>query len=185
MNHSLPASLSFLRSELPSHWVGLGVIQLPKRNFFQSIGDYFAEKSGKQRISFVVVNEESLKTLHYQGSTLISSEFVDIHNLDHFYFSEGNTSDGLVSLFNCEASVVVSKNKKGDLKLKDYFLKIMPALLGENAEPIRKIEDIQWAQESKKHIAEVLKHWPEQIKARKDKEEAEEKERLAQEAHIS
>ncbi|RXK49895.1 hypothetical protein [Aquirufa rosea] len=185
MNPTLPASLNFLRSELPSHWLGLGVIQLPKRNFFQSIGDYFAEKSGKQRISFVVVSEDSLKTLHYQGSSLLSTDVLDIHNLDHFYFSEGNTSDGLVSLFNCEASLIVSKSKKGDLKLKDYFFRIMPVLLGENAEPIRKIEEIQWAQQSKKNIAEVLKHWPDRIKARKDAEEAAEKARLAQEAHIS
>ena len=57
----------------------------------------------------------------------------------------------------------------------DYHIKILPCLLGENASNVQAIQSIQWAQESKKAILEILKSWPTKIQERKAKEAAEEK----------
>ena len=45
----------------------------------------------------------------------------------------------------------------------DHHVKILPCLLGENASNVQAIQSIQWAQESKKIITDILKGWPEQI----------------------
>jgi hypothetical protein len=59
-------------------------------------------------------------------------------------------------------------------KMVDHHIKILPCLLGENASNVQAIQSIQWAQESKKALTEILKNWPAQILDRKAKEAAEE-----------
>ena len=75
----LPSSFQFIQSHLPSNTKGLGITTLSKRNFFQSIGDYFAEKSGKNTniargmvdeelsFEFLVINGDSLKVDDIEG----------------------------------------------------------------------------------------------------------------------
>jgi hypothetical protein len=45
--------------------------------------------------------------------------------------------------------------------------------LGENASNVQAIQSIQWAQESKKVLTDILKSWPAKIQERKAKEAAE------------
>jgi hypothetical protein len=51
----------------------------------------------------------------------------------------------------------------------DHHVKILPCLLGENASNVQAIQSIQWAQESKKIITDILKGWPELIAKKKAK----------------
>ncbi len=159
----LPSSFQFIQSHLPSNTKGLGITTLSKRNFFQSIGDYFAEKSGKNRVSYVAVGDDFITLLHFQGTDLITEKTIKLDQLDHFYVSEGQTADGIIHHLSCDATVIISEKKMVDL-----HVKILPCLLGENASNVQAIQSIQWAQESKKIITEILKGWPEQIAKTKE-----------------
>jgi hypothetical protein len=164
----LPSSFQFIQSHLPSNTKGLGITTLSKRNFFQSIGDYFAEKSGKNRVSYVAVGDDFITLLHFQGTNIIDEKTINLDQLDHFYVSEGQTVDGIIHHLSCDATVIISEKK-----MADHHVKILPCLLGENASNVQAIQSIQWAQESKKTITDILKTWPEQI-AKKKAEMAEE-----------
>jgi hypothetical protein len=154
----LPSSFQFIQSHLPAKTKGVGITTLSKRNFFQSIGDYFAEKSGKNRVSYVAVGDDFITLLHFQGTDLIGEKTIKLDQLDHFYVSEGQTPDGIIHHLSCEATVVISAKKTVN-----EYIKILPCLLGENASNVQAIQSIQWAQESKKALTEILKGWPEQI----------------------
>ena len=164
MSIQLPSTFQFVQKHLPANTKGLGITTLSKRNFFQSIGDFFAEKSGKKRVSYVAVADSSITQLHFQGDDLIAQNTIELNQLDHFYVSEGQTPDGIIHHLACDATVIIS-----DKKMEDYHIKILPCLLGENASNVQAIQSIQWAQESKKAITEILKGWPDQIAKNKAK----------------
>lgn len=159
----LPSSFQFIQSYLPSNTKGLGITTLSKRNFFQSIGDYFAEKSGKNRVSYVAVGDNFITLLHFKGTELIAEKTIELNKLDHFYVSEGQTSDGIIHHLSCDATEIISEKKR-----ENHHIKILPCLLGENASNVQAIQSIQWAQESKKIITEILKEWPNQIAKNKE-----------------
>jgi hypothetical protein len=165
----LPSTFQFIQKHLPANTKGLGITTLSKRNFFQSIGDFFADKSGKKRVSFVAVADTSITQLHFQGDDLIAENTIELSQLDHFYISEGQTPDGIIHHLSCDATVIISEKK-----MEDHHIKILPCLLGENASNVQVIQSIQWAQESKKALTEILKGWPEQIAKQKAKKAAEE-----------
>jgi len=167
MSSILPSSFSFLASQTPREFVGLGVIQLPKRNFFQSIGDFFATKSGKQRISFLLLGSHEIKTLHYQGSDIIGTSDIPKNLIESIETHASKTADGLVIISNIEVIECVSVNDKGVKKLKTHLFQLMPALLGENTSPVNKVADIVWAQESRNSIVETLKAWNTSIQENK------------------
>jgi hypothetical protein len=164
MSLQLPSTFQFIQKHLPSNTKGLGITTLSKRNFFQSIGDYFSEKSGKNRVSYVAVGDDFITQLHFQGEDLIAENTIQLGQLDHFYVSEGQTPDGIIHHLSCDATVIVSAKK-----MVDHHIKILPCLLGENASNVQAIQSIQWAQESKKALTEILKEWPEQILKNKAK----------------
>jgi hypothetical protein len=163
MSLQLPSTFQFIQKHLPSNTKGLGITTLSKRNFFQSLGDYFSEKSGKKRVSYVAVGDEFITRLHFQGEDLIAENTIQLSQLDHFYVSEGQTPDGIIHHLSCDATVIVSAKKR-----EDQHIKILPCLLGENASNVQAIQSIQWAQESKKVIIEILKGWPNQIAKSKE-----------------
>jgi hypothetical protein len=169
MSLQLPSTFQFIQKHLPSNTKGLGITTLSKRNFFQSIGDYFSEKSGKNRVSYVAVGDDFITRLHFQGEDLIAENTIQLGQLDHFYVSEGQTADGIIHHLSCDATVKVSPKK-----MDEHHIKILPCLLGENASNVQAIQSIQWAQESKKVVTEILKNWPLKIQDRKAKEAAEE-----------
>jgi hypothetical protein len=149
----LAQSFSFIASETPAEFIGLGVIQLPTRNFFQSISDFFAEKSGKQRISFMAVGAHEIKKIHTQGSNILQS------------IREDKTSDGLIAISHIDIVECISVDKKGHKKLKSHYFKLMPALLGENTSPIQNVAEITAAYATKKAIIETLTAWSTAIEA--------------------
>jgi hypothetical protein len=161
----LAPSFSFLASEIPSDFIGLGVIQLPTRNFFQSIGDYFAEKSGKQRISFMAIGAHEIKKIHTQGSSILESTNIPKNLIESISFREDKTSDGLVGITHVDIVECVSVDKKGNKKIKSHYFKLMPALLGENTAPIQNLTEITTAHTSKKAIIETLTAWEAAIEA--------------------
>lgn len=159
MSANLPTSFSFLASQIPRDFIGLGVIQLPKRNFFQSIGDYFAIKSGKQRISFLLLGAHEVKVIHYQGSESIGMSDIPKNLIESIHIHASKTADGLVIISNIEMVECVSVNEKGDKKRKTHQFNLMPALLGENTSPVNNVNEIIWANESRQTIVETLKAW--------------------------
>lgn len=161
----LAKSFSFVQSEIPTEFVGLGVIQLPPRNFFQSIGDFFAEKSGKQRISFMAVGAHEIKKIHTQGSSILQSTSVPKNLIESISIREDKTSDGLVAISHIDIVECISVDKKGNKKLKSHYFKLMPALLGENTSPIQNVVEITEAHASKKLIIEILTTWETAIEA--------------------
>jgi hypothetical protein len=167
MSSNLPSSFSFLSSQTPRDFVGLGVIQLPKRNFFQSIGDFFAAKSGKQRISFLLLGGHEIKVVHYQGADLIGNSDIPKNLIESIEIHASKTSDGLVVISNIQVIECISVNDKGIKKLKTHTFNLMPALLGENTSPVNKVSDIVWAQESRNTIVETLKAWNTNIQENK------------------
>ena len=169
MNFHLPSTFQFIHSHLPANTKGVGITTLSKRNLFQSIGDFFAEKSGNKRVSYIAVGDDFIHQLHFQGTDLIAEKSIQIEQLDHFYVSEGQTPDGIIHHLSCDATIIKSKKK-----MEDVHIKILPCLLGENASNIQVIQTIQWAQESKKSIIDILKTWPERIEKYKAKIAAEE-----------
>jgi len=169
MNFHLPSTFQFIHSHLPANTKGVGITTLSKRNLLQSIGDFFAEKSGNKRLSYIAVGDDFIHQLHFQGTDLIAEKSIQIEQLDHFYVSEGQTPDGIIHHLSCDATIIKSKKK-----MEDVHIKILPCLLGENASNIQVIQTIQWAQESKKSIIDILKTWPERIEKHKAKIAAEE-----------
>lgn len=164
MNMQLPSTFQFIQRHLPANTKGLGITTLSKRNFFQSIGDFFAEKSGKNRVSYVAVGDDFITQLHFQGEDIIAENTIKLNQLDHFYVSEGQTPDGIIHHLSCDATIILSEKK-----MEEVHIKILPCLLGENASNVQAIQSIQWAQESKKIITDILKSWPEQIAKNKEK----------------
>lgn len=165
MSANLPSSFSFLASQTPRDFIGLGVIQLPKRNFFQSISDFFAARSGNQRISFLLLGAHEIKVVHYQGASLLTNSDIPKNLIESIDIQSSKTSDGLVSISNIKMVECISVNDKGVKKLQNHQFNLMPALLGENTSPVNKITDIVWAQDSRNTIVETLKSWKENILA--------------------
>jgi hypothetical protein len=165
MSANLPSSFSSLASQTPRDFIGLGVVQLPKRNFFQSISDFFAARSGNQRISFFLLGAHEIKVVNYQGANLLGSMDIPKNLIESIEIHTSKTSDGLVLISNIEVIECVSVDKKGVKKLKSHTFNLMPALLGENTSPVNNVNDILWAQESRKTIVETLKTWNESIQA--------------------
>jgi hypothetical protein len=165
MSAQLASSFSFIASEIPADFIGLGVIQLPSRNFFQSIGDFFAEKSGKQRISFMAVGAHEIKKIHTQGSSILQSTSVPKNLIESISIREDKTSDGLVAITHIDIVECISVDKKGNKKLKSHYFKLMPALLGENTSPIQSVTEITAAHAAKKAIIEALGTWETAIEA--------------------
>lgn len=165
MSAQLASSFSFIASEIPADFIGLGVIQLPSRNFFQSIGDFFAEKSGKQRISFMAVGAHEIKKIHTQGSSILQSTSVPKNLIESISIREDKTSDGLVAISHIDIVECISVDKKGNKKLKSHYFKLMPALLGENTSPIQQLTEITAAHAAKKAIIEALGTWETAIEA--------------------
>jgi hypothetical protein len=165
-NSPIPASLSFLQSYIPADCVALGVSQLPSRNIFQSIADFFASKSGKNRICYVAVSAQEIKLLQFQGDQLLTEKTFLIDSLEHLEHSEGSTDDGLIHLLHIHVGEIKSVNKKGIKKIASHYFKCMPPLLGLNTSPIQAIHEIQWAHQSKKLVQETLSSWPAKIEAR-------------------
>ncbi len=167
MSSILPTSFSFLASQTPIDFIGLGVIQLPKRNFFQSIGDFFATRSGNQRISFLLLGAHEIKSVHYQGSDLIGTSDIPKNLIESIDIQASKTSDGLVSISTIEVVECISVNAKGKKKLQTHRFNLMPALLGENTSPVNIVSDILWAQESRNTIVQTLQAWNKSIQENK------------------
>jgi hypothetical protein len=165
MSAQLASSFSFIASEIPADFIGLGVIQLPSRNFFQSIGDFFAEKSGKQRISFMALGAHEIKKIHTQGSSILQSTSVPKNLIESISIREDKTSDGLVAISHIDIVECISVDKKGNKKLKSHYFKLMPALLGKNTSPIQQLTEITAAHAAKKAIIEALGAWETAIEA--------------------
>ena len=180
MSEKLQKSLAFLNSEMPNNWLSLAVTQLPKRNVFQSIGDFFASKSGNHRISYLAASESEVKIIHYQGLNVVGEQTIPMNSMESFEISEGSTEDGVVAIYHVNLEEIISTNKKGVKKLKSHYFKLMPPLLGINASPIQAVEEILWAQNARKSMLTTLKPYSAKIQERLAEEH-----RIAEEIRVA
>ncbi len=157
MSFQLANSLETLRNYLPSKTIGLGITALPKRNIFQSLSDYFAEKSGNKRISFVAVGEDEIKLLHFRGDSLIGTTHFSIDKLSHINITHSTSEDGLIAILNCQIEEIISTDKNGNHKTQTKEFSILPCYFGINLNKISAPKDIVWANENKAKIEEFLK----------------------------
>ena len=166
MSEKLQKSLAFLNPEMPNNFLSLSVIQLPKQNIFQSVGDFFASKSGNHRISYLAATEKEVKIIHYQGANSVGTHTIPMSSMESLEISEGTTKDGIVALFHVNIEEIISVNKKGIKKLKSHYFKMMPPLLRLNASPIQAVDEILWAQQARKSMLLALKPYTEKIQVR-------------------
>lgn len=166
MSEKLQKSLAFLNDEMPKQWLSLAVTQLPQRNIFQSIGDFFAAKSGNHRISYLTAAESEVKVIHYQGFAVVGTHAIPMTSMESLEISEGTTEDGVMAIQHVHIEEIKSINKKGIKKLKRHYFKLMPPLLGLNASPIQAVDEIVWAQQVKKSMLLVLKPYSAKIQTR-------------------
>ena len=166
MSEKLQKSLAFLNPEMPNNLLSLSVVQLPKRNIFQSIADFFASKSGNHRISYLAASENEVKIIHYQGANVVGTHSIPLNSMESFEISEGTTEDGIVAIFHVNIKEIISLNKKGIKKIKSHYFKLMPPLLGLNARPIQAVDEILWAQNARKSMLLALKPFAEKIQVR-------------------
>ena len=186
MSEKLQKSLAFLNPEMPNNLLSLSVIQLPKRNIFQSIGDFFAKKSGNHRISYLAASENEVKIIHHQGANAVGTHAIPMNSMQSLEISEGTTEDGIVALFHVNIEEIISVNKKGIKKLKSHYFKLMPPLLGLNASPIQAVDEILWAQNARKSMLLALKPYAEKIEIRLAEEfRISEEIRMAEELRIA
>jgi hypothetical protein len=156
MTFILPKSVQFLNSFLPNNTIGIGITTLPKRNIIQSISDYFAEKSGNKRISFVILSDAEIKILHFRGNSMISKLDLSLDQLININTSSSTSEDGIISILNCQLDEIISTDKKGKHKKKSHSITILPCYYGMNLTQFSSTEEIIWANENKEKISQFL-----------------------------
>lgn len=156
MSFHLPTSILGLSQYLSKQTIGIGITELPKRNLFQSVGDYFAAKSGEKRISFVVVDETGIKVLHFRGNNLLNEFNVTFDKINQLSITKSSTEDGIISTIICQFEEIVSTDKKGINKTKAHTILILPCYFGFNLKQISSPSDIQWANENREKINQFL-----------------------------
>ncbi|MHA8051323.1 hypothetical protein V7S79_09400 [Aquirufa sp. ROCK-SH2] len=157
MSFHLPTSAQGLSPYLSKNTIGVGITQLPKRNLFQSIGDYFAEKSGNKRISFVIVDEAGIKILHFRGESLIENWEISFDKINQLSATKSSTDDGVISTINCQLDEIISTDKNGVHKTKSHSIVILPCYFGFNLTQLNSPTDIQWANDNREKISQFLK----------------------------
>lgn len=157
MSFQLPKSIQALSNFTSNKTIGIGITTLPKRNIFQSISDYFAEKSGEKRISYIIVNDTEMKILHFRGETMISDKNLSFDTLININASSSTSEDGIISILNCQFDEIISTDKNGNHKTNSLSIAILPCYFGMNLTPINSPAEIIWANENKEKIGQFLK----------------------------
>lgn len=152
MSFTLPNSLDFLKDHTSPTTIGVGITELPKRNIFQSIGDYFASKSGNKRISFVVINQNEITFIHFRGEEVLNTQTIPNEKIEQMSFAKGKTEDGIIALVNVSFEKIISIDKKGNKKTEMQYFKVLPCYFGLNLKQLSSPSDIQWAIENLKNM---------------------------------
>jgi hypothetical protein len=156
---SIP-TLSILNAHISGNVIGFGIIKLPTRSIFQSISDYFARKSGNERISFIVVSDQEIKAIHTRGTEVIDSVTIDTNSIAEI--KAWNKSSHEPKQLDVQIRTEKPGKKEGDVISKMYDFEIFPAFLGENTSKIEKVSAVL---EHKKQFENLISYFSEWKKA--------------------
>lgn len=136
---SIP-SISILNSSISGTIIGFGITKLHPRSIFQSIGDYFARKSGNERISFFVVTDQCIKNFHTRGAEIL--EIIEIPTNEISDIKTWNKSSHEPRQLDVQITTQKPGKKEGDFITKSYDFEIFPAFLGTNTSKIEKLSEL-------------------------------------------
>ncbi len=154
--NSIP-SLSILNSVISENVVGYGITKLHPRSLFQSIGDYFARKSGNERISFIVIGESTIKNIHTRGNEIL--EVTEILNKEIADVKSWNKSSHDPKQFDVQLSIQKPGKKEGEYTNKTYDFEIFPAFLGTNSSKIEKLAEIIEHKNQFENLIQFFENW--------------------------
>ncbi len=153
MMASIP-SLSILNSNLSGSVIGFGITKLHPRSIFQSIGDFFARKSGNERISFLVVTDQGIKNFHTRGNDIL--EINEISTSEISNIQTWNKSKHDPQQLDVQITTQKPGKKEGEVISNTYDFEIFPAFLGINASKIETLSEIV---EHKKQFEQLIQYF--------------------------
>lgn len=152
---SIP-TLSILNSHISGNVIGFGIIKLPNRGIFQSISDFFARKSGNERISFLVATNQQIKAIHTRGTEVL--ETVEISQDTIAEIKAWNKPSHDPKQLDVQIRTEKPGKKEGEVISKTIDFEIFPAFLGENTS---KVENVSAVLEHKKQFENLITYFTE------------------------
>ncbi len=134
-------TLSTLNVSISGNVIGFGISKLHARTIFQSIGDYFARKSGNERINFIVVTDQNIYNFQTRGKEIL--ETISISKDEILEVKSWNKSGHDPKQLDLQITTQKPGKKEGSFISKTYDFEIFPAFLGVNTSKIEKLSDIQ------------------------------------------
>jgi len=134
-------TLSTLNVSISGNVIGFGISKLHARTIFQSIGDYFARKSGNERINFIVVTDQNIYNFQTRGKEIL--ETISISQDEILEVKSWNKSSHDPKQLDLQITTQKPGKKEGSFISKTYDFEIFPAFLGVNTSKIEKLSDIQ------------------------------------------
>lgn len=150
---SIP-TIPLLNSQISGQLIGFGIIKLPNRSIFQSISDYFARKSGNERISFLVVTDQEVQAIHTRGNEILGTVIVPNNTIAEI--KSWNKASHDPKQLDVQLRTEVPGKKEGEVISKTYDFEIFPAFLGENSS---KVEILSQVIEHKKQFENLIEYF--------------------------
>ena len=140
----IPHSFTFIRDLEKGNLQGFAMCKLPQRGFFAAIGDFFALKAGKHRISYLFIQSDQLFVTDYRGNEMIQQKAFPLQTISSFNISKSSLDGIGVASISFVQSLESKKNKVVE---STYQFDLFPAFLGENTSKIESVTAINWAKD--------------------------------------
>lgn len=153
---SIP-SIPLLNSEISGNLIGFGIIKLPNRSIFQSIADFFARKSGNERISFLVVTDQTIKAVHTRGNEILSSVVIPTNIIAEI--KSWNKASHDPKQLDVQIRTEIPGKKEGQVISTTYDFEIFPAFLGENTSKVEILSQVIEHKNQFENLIEFFSNW--------------------------
>ncbi|RVU24705.1 hypothetical protein EOJ36_06740 [Sandaracinomonas limnophila] len=153
----IPTSLSILKTELSGNLIGIAIQKLPKRSIFQSIGDYFSSKSGNERISFLLVSDQHILSIHTRGNEIL--EKLEIPKTHISKIQTWNKSSHEPQQLDIQIVTETPGKKEGQTIHKTFDFELFPAFLGTNTSKIEVLSEIVEVKNQFNQLIEYFTNW--------------------------
>lgn len=134
------STIPILNSLIAGNLIGFGITKLHPRGIFQSISDYFARKSGNERISFLVATDQNIYHFHTRGNEILESIIIPQNQITEI--KSWNKSNHDPKQLDVQITTQQAGKKAGDFITKTFDFEIFPAFLGQNSSKIEKLSEI-------------------------------------------
>lgn len=150
-------TLSTLNLSISGNIIGFGITKLHPRSIFQSIGDYFARKSGNERISFLVVTDQNMYNFHTRGQEIVETQIIPLVEISEV--KSWNKSSHEPKQLDLQITTQKPGKKEGTIISKTYDFEIFPAFLGVNTSKIEKLSDIVENSKQFENLVTYFANW--------------------------